>query len=188
MSLLSPLLVKLYIFNAFKLPLDADPFPALDGFCCCLPLNSLQFLHIILVTRCLGLTAPVQVHSVFGGSCFWVELKREAAESLKGNLLRGLPSESIISQRYFETGFRYGNESVCLAQKLFSTFKWERDGKGEERLSSSKALSTLGFFFVFPTVACTGAAQSTVALMTALVQAGKLTCFATHCLHDLYKP
>lgn len=146
MSLLSPLLVKLYIFNVFKLPLDADPFPALDGFCCCLPLNSLQFLHIILVTRCLGLTAPVQVHSVFGGSCFWVELKREAAESLKGNLLRGLLSESIISRWYFETGFRYGNESVCLAQKLFSTFKWERDGKGEERLSSSKALSTLGFF------------------------------------------
>lgn len=77
---------------------------------------------------------------------FWVELKREAAESLKGNLLRGLLSESIISQRYFGTGFRYGNESVCLAQKLFSAFKWERDGKGEEGLSSSKALSTLGFF------------------------------------------
>lgn len=39
MSLLSPPLVKLYIFNIFKLPLDADPFPALDGFCCCLPLS-----------------------------------------------------------------------------------------------------------------------------------------------------
>lgn len=72
--------------------------------------------------------------------------KKEVAESLKGNLLRGLLSESIILRWYFGTGFRYGNESVCLAQKLFSAFKWERDGKGEEGLSSSKALSTLGFF------------------------------------------
>lgn len=146
MSLLSPLLVKLYIFNVFKLPLDADPFPALDEFCCCSPLNSLQFPHIYLKTRCLILTAPVQVHLVFGSCCFWMELKKEAAESLKGNLLRGLLSESIISWWYFGTGFRYGNESMCLAQKLFSAFKWERDGKGEEGLSSSKALSTLGFF------------------------------------------
>lgn len=146
MSLLSPLLVKLYIFNVFKLPLDADPFPALDEFCCCSPLNSLQFPHIILVTRFLGLTAAVQVHSVFGGSCFWMELKKEAAESLRGNLLRGLLSGSIISGWYFRIAFRYGNESVCLAQKLFSAFKWERDGRGEEGLSSSKALSTLGFF------------------------------------------
>lgn len=82
MSLLSPLLVKLYIFNVFKLPLDADPFPALDEFCCCSPLNSLQFPHIILVTRCLGLTAAVQVHSVFGGSCFWMELKKKKQQSL----------------------------------------------------------------------------------------------------------
>lgn len=55
-------------------------------------------------------------------------------------------SQSITSLWYFRTSLRYGNESACLAQKLFSAFKWERDGKGEEGLSSSKALSTLGFF------------------------------------------
>lgn len=77
---------------------------------------------------------------------FWWNSKREAAESLKGNLLCGLLSQSIILRWYFGTGFRYGNECVCLAQKLFSAFKWERDGKGEDGLSSSKALSTLGFF------------------------------------------
>lgn len=81
MLLLSPLLVKLYIFNIFKLPLDADPIPALDEFCCCLPLNSLQFPHINLKTRCLRLTAPVQVHLVFGGYCFWIELKKKKQQS-----------------------------------------------------------------------------------------------------------
>lgn len=35
---------------------------------------------------------------------------------------------------------------MCLAQKLFSAFMWKRDRKGEEGLSSSKAVSTLDFF------------------------------------------
>lgn len=79
---------------------------------------------------------------------------------------------------------------MCLAQKLFSAFMWKRDRKGEEGLSSSKAVSTLGFFFffLFPTVARTGVAQSTMALMTVLEQSGKPVFLYTSSVQSLRAP
>lgn len=49
---------------------------------------------------------------------------------------------------------------MCLAQKLFSAFMWKRDRKGEEGLSSSKAVSTLGFFFLSVSYCCSHGCSS----------------------------
>lgn len=49
---------------------------------------------------------------------------------------------------------------MCLAQKLFSAFMWKRDRKGEEGLSSSKAVSTLGFFFLSISYCCSHGCSS----------------------------
>lgn len=79
------------------------PFqPLMDFVVACLSLNSLQFPRIVLVTGCLGLTAPVQVRSVFGGSCFLGGIKKRSSRISQ----RESASWSPLREHYFTTVFR----------------------------------------------------------------------------------